>query len=70
MSNPLPRPEAGGAMRAADLIENIGHTPLLLVAGLSSEFPGISIYGKAEWCNPGGSVKDRAALRMIVDAEM
>ena len=34
-----------------------------------SEMTGCEIYGKAEWCNPGGSVKDRAAIALIEDAE-
>jgi cysteine synthase B len=69
MSNPLRRPESGDATRVADRIENIGRTPLMRLSSLTHEFPGISIYGKAEWFNPGGSVKDRAAARIIVDAE-
>lgn len=36
---------------------------------IGSEFPHVELYAKAEWFNPGGSVKDRAALRMIVEAE-
>ncbi|UIF84620.1 cysteine synthase A [Cupriavidus sp. UYPR2.512] len=46
----------------------IGHTPLIRLAGLSAE-TGCDIYGKAEFLNPGGSVKDRAALYIIRDAE-
>src|SRR5437773_184153 len=46
----------------------IGHTPLIRLAGLSAD-TGCDIYGKAEFLNPGGSVKDRAALAIIEDAE-
>ncbi|MFS8978991.1 cysteine synthase A [Cupriavidus necator] len=46
----------------------IGNTPLIRLAGLSDE-TGCDIYGKAEFLNPGGSVKDRAALYIIRDAE-
>ncbi|WP_373380247.1 cysteine synthase A [Cupriavidus nantongensis] len=46
----------------------IGHTPLIRLAGLSAD-TGCDIYGKAEFLNPGGSVKDRAALYIIRDAE-
>jgi S-sulfo-L-cysteine synthase (O-acetyl-L-serine-dependent) len=47
----------------------IGNTPLVRVRLFEREFPGVEIYGKAEWFNPGGSVKDRAALAMIEDGE-
>ncbi|KAF5098469.1 hypothetical protein DV451_003374 [Geotrichum candidum] len=46
----------------------IGNTPLIKIQGLSKE-TGANIYGKAEFMNPGGSVKDRAALFIIQDAE-
>ena len=45
---------------ATDLLQLIGHTPLIRLEHLAREFPGIEIYGKAEFFNPGGSVKDRA----------
>ena len=47
----------------------IGNTPLLRVRIFEREFPGLEVYAKAEWFNPGGSVKDRAALAMIEDGE-
>ena len=49
-------------------IEGIGNTPLIKLKG-ASEITGCNIYGKAEYLNPGGSVKDRAALALIKDAE-
>ncbi|MCF8531588.1 MAG: cysteine synthase A [Reyranella sp.] len=49
-------------------IESIGNTPLIKLRA-ASEATGCEIYGKAEFLNPGGSVKDRAALAMIRDAE-
>jgi cysteine synthase B len=52
-----------------DLIGNIGNTPLLRLAKLTADLPGIEIYGKAEYFNPGGSVKDRPALNMILEGE-
>jgi cysteine synthase B len=52
-----------------DLIGNVGNTPLLRIGKIGAEFPGVEIYAKAEYFNPGGSVKDRAALNMILDAE-
>jgi len=53
---------------APDIIALIGNTPLLRLKGPSAE-TGCTILGKAEFLNPGGSVKDRAALQMILDAE-
>lgn len=47
----------------------IGNTPLLRIRLLEREFPSVEFFAKAEWFNPGGSVKDRPALRMIEDAE-
>jgi len=47
----------------------IGNTPLVRVRVFESEFPGLEVYAKAEWFNPGGSVKDRAALAMVEDGE-
>jgi cysteine synthase B len=47
------------------VLELIGNTPLLRLSRIGAEFPDVEFYGKAEWCNPGGSVKDRAARSMI-----
>jgi len=47
----------------------VGSTPLLRVRLFEREFPRVEVYAKAEWFNPGGSVKDRAALAMIEDGE-
>ena len=49
-------------------IDSIGNTPLIKLIG-PSQATGCNIYGKAEFLNPGGSVKDRAALAIIEDAE-
>mgnify|MGYP001365852361 CR=1 FL=1 len=49
-------------------IQSIGNTPLIKLKA-ASEITGCNIYGKAEYLNPGGSVKDRAALALIKDAE-
>ena len=51
-----------------DLAASIGQTPLILLRG-ASEATGCNILGKAEFMNPGGSVKDRAGLYIITDAE-
>ena len=49
-------------------IDTVGNTPLIRLNRFSQE-TGCEILGKAEFLNPGGSVKDRAALYMILDAE-
>jgi len=52
------------------VLDMIGRTPLVRLAHFEREVPeGVELYGKAEWQNPGGSVKDRAAARMILDGE-
>ena len=51
-----------------NFISSIGNTPLIKLRA-ASEITGCNIYGKAEFMNPGGSVKDRAALALIKDAE-
>jgi cysteine synthase B len=53
----------------AGITRLIGNTPLLRVRMFEREFPNVELYAKAEWFNPGGSVKDRAALSMIEDGE-
>ena len=49
------------------LVDLIGNTPLLRLRSFERLCPGVELYAKAEWHNPGGSVKDRPAARMIVD---
>lgn len=51
------------------ILERIGNTPLLRLATLTESLPGVQLLGKAEWANPGGSVKDRAASAIVLDAE-
>ena len=51
-----------------NFIESVGNTPLIKLKA-ASEITGCNIYGKAEYLNPGGSVKDRAALALIKDAQ-
>jgi cysteine synthase B len=50
-------------------VDLVGNTPLLELPAIAAEVPGVRIFGKAEWYNPGGSVKDRPALWMIRDGE-
>ena len=51
------------------LLERVGNTPLVRFERLTAHLPGIQILGKAEWANPGGSVKDRAASAIVADAQ-
>jgi cysteine synthase B len=53
----------------SSVLDMIGRTPLVRLHQFERETPGVELYGKAEWQNPGGSVKDRAAARMILDGE-
>jgi cysteine synthase B len=46
----------------------VGNTPLVRLRSLEAQAPGVQIWAKLEWCNPGGSVKDRAALAIVRDA--
>ena len=50
-------------------LERIGNTPLVRLDKLITHLPGIQLLGKAEWTNPGGSVKDRAASSIVTDAQ-
>lgn len=52
----------------SNILERIGNTPLVRLEGLFEGSENIQILGKAEWANPGGSVKDRAASSIVTDA--
>jgi S-sulfo-L-cysteine synthase (O-acetyl-L-serine-dependent) len=52
-----------------NVTELVGNTPLMELPAIAAETPGVRILGKAEWRNPGGSVKDRPAMWMIRDGE-
>jgi cysteine synthase B len=47
------------------IVDLVGDTPLIRLRSIERDLPGVELYAKAEWKNPGGSVKDRPALRMI-----
>jgi cysteine synthase B len=53
----------------SSLLDRIGNTPLIRLDSLTAHLPGIQLLGKAEWANPGGSVKDRAASAIVLDAQ-
>src|SRR3954447_13206714 len=68
MANALPLPRLART-EAEPLLETVGNTPLIRLERIPREFPGVEIFAKAEYFNPGGSVKDRAALNMVLDGE-
>jgi cysteine synthase B len=68
MSSPS-SPAALSTQAASSVLDLIGRTPLVRLPHFERGTPGVELYAKAEWQNPGGSVKDRAAARMIVDGE-
>ena len=54
---------------SASIVDLIGNTPLVRLASFEAGLQGVELWAKAEWRNPGGSVKDRPAARMILDGE-
>jgi cysteine synthase B len=56
------------SLPGSSLPDRIGNTPLLRFERLTRDLPGITLLAKAEWANPGGSVKDRAAAGMLRQA--
>lgn len=69
MSLPAREKTERKAPAAAGLLDSIGNTPLFRLQRIGADLPGIEIYAKAEYFNPGGSVKDRPALNMINEGE-
>ncbi len=68
----VPEPPENGRERVAlslgqTVRGRIGNTPLLRLDWLTAELPGVTLLGKAEWHNPGGSVKDRAAANIVAE---
>src|SRR5262245_26648966 len=68
MTSPFSSTSASDRL-ASSVLDLIGRTPLVRLRRFERETPGVELYAKAEWQNPGGSVKDRAAARMILDGE-
>ncbi len=68
MAQLLPIPRLART-EAEPLLATVGNTPLIRLERIPQEFPGVEIFAKAEYFNPGGSVKDRAALNMVLDGE-
>ncbi|OHB94759.1 MAG: cysteine synthase [Planctomycetes bacterium RIFCSPLOWO2_02_FULL_50_16] len=59
----------GAPVLEASILQSIGNTPIIRLNMIGRVSKGVSIYAKAEWFNPGGSVKDRPAIRIIEDGE-
>lgn len=54
--------------RLSNIVDAVGNTPLLRLTKITAHVPSVEVYVKLEFMNPGGSVKDRPALRMVQDA--
>ena len=65
----MPVALSGHLRTAGSVIDLIGNTPLIRLSSFEADLKNVELYAKAEWRNPGGSVKDRAAARMIADGE-
>src|SRR4029453_6229455 len=65
----MPVASPGFLRTAASIVDLIGNTPLIRLSGFEDGLRNVELYAKAEWKNPGGSVKDRAAARMIAEGE-
>src|SRR6266852_7218647 len=63
----LHAPEPAAPRPGQNLFDRIGNTPLLRFDQLTAHLPGVTLLGKAEWHNPGGSVKDRAAAGIVAE---
>src|SRR5918996_5972056 len=59
----------GPSRPSVSIVDLIGNTPLIRLTSFEAGLRNVELYAKAEWRNPGGSVKDRAAARMIADGE-
>jgi S-sulfo-L-cysteine synthase (O-acetyl-L-serine-dependent) len=59
----------GPSRASSSIVDLIGNTPLIRLRQFEAELRNVELYAKAEWKNPGGSVKDRPAARMIADGE-
>ncbi len=72
--NPAPRQNDPGTAAAVvrpagiSLLARIGNTPLLALDTVTLDLPAVQLFGKAEWYNPGGSIKDRTAASIVAEA--
>src|SRR5262245_66390570 len=65
----MPAVTSGVPRTSQSVIDLIGNTPLIRLPGFERGLRNVELWAKAEWRNPGGSVKDRPAARMILDGE-
>jgi cysteine synthase B len=65
----MPAVTQGAPRTAPSVFDLIGNTPLIRLSSFESGLRNVELWAKAEWRNPGGSVKDRPAARMILDGE-
>src|SRR5262245_64032400 len=65
----MPAVTSGVPRTSQSVIDLIGNTPLIRLSSFERGLRNVELYAKAEWKNPGGSVKDRPAARMIADGE-
>jgi cysteine synthase B len=65
----MPAVTSGVPRTSQSVIDLIGNTPLIRLSSFESGLRNVELWAKAEWRNPGGSVKDRPAARMILDGE-
>jgi cysteine synthase B len=65
----MPAVTPGIARTSTSVLDLIGHTPLVRLTSFETGLRNVELWAKAEWRNPGGSVKDRPAARMILDGE-
>ena len=61
-------PRLARSRRLSSIIDAVGNTPLIRLEKVAKTAPSVEVYVKLEYMNPGGSVKDRPALRMMQDA--
>jgi len=65
----MPVTTPGSSSTASSIVDLIGNTPMIRLSGFEAGLRNVQLYAKAEWRNPGGSVKDRPAARMILEGE-
>jgi cysteine synthase B len=66
----MPVVTPGPSRPSSSIVDLIGNTPLIRLTSFEADLRNVELYAKAEWQNPGGSVKDRPAARMIADGEL
>src|SRR5215467_10616047 len=69
LDNHLGMKDVSARAEELSIVDLIGNTPLLKLRRIGPDNPKVEIFAKAEWYNPGGSIKDRPALNMILDGE-